>query len=222
MTETLTQIEEIIMEKMIEHFGCQKDEALAIITKYLPVIRLLDDQHDGARLQAKRYIDAFHRGVNPDEWVAKIRRIRHIHGIDKDDAQRDIRAQITQSLQHYPQDIVRNVVEELYPSEPKFVKVAVTPQRNASPRYGIQDRIIISPAAILQTRGKAESVAQAIARLGLKEVDIVKVIGSKYPKKKLRGTRGTKNKPFVAYYSGGQSQTEFNNKAPKVPMKRRK
>jgi hypothetical protein len=76
MAEILTEFEKMIVAKLVEYHGCQHNEANTIVQKYLPVIRLLDDNHDSARIQAERYFSAYDKGTDPDQWVTKILQYR--------------------------------------------------------------------------------------------------------------------------------------------------
>ncbi|MFC5649493.1 hypothetical protein ACFPYJ_10180 [Paenibacillus solisilvae] len=81
MADILTGFEKMIVSKLVEYHGCQPDEANAIVQKYLPVIRLLDDNHDSARIQAERYFSAYKQGTDPGQWVSKILQYREAFDI---------------------------------------------------------------------------------------------------------------------------------------------
>lgn len=74
--QMLNEFEEIIVERLIERMGVQPEQARTIVNTYLPVIRLLDDQHDSAAIQAERYYRAFQNQVNPQRWVKHIQQTR--------------------------------------------------------------------------------------------------------------------------------------------------
>lgn len=150
MTETLTPFEEIIIEKMIEYQGCRPEEARNIILKYLPVIRLIDDDHDSARNQARRYYDAFQKGIDPGLWIKKIHRVQHAYDsaklkqakaagtTDPQSKDVDLKTELMKTLKQYPQSVVHSVISELYPNERVRIHTS-TPYKKRGPRYNITE-----------------------------------------------------------------------------------
>lgn len=72
----LNQFEFMIIRKIVEKYGLLFHEARDVVYTYLPVIRLLDDDHDGANVQAEMYYNANKNNIPVDEWVKHINKVR--------------------------------------------------------------------------------------------------------------------------------------------------
>jgi hypothetical protein len=113
MTETLTPFEEIIIEKLVRFHGYNEDIARTIIFRYLPVIRLINDHHDSARIQAERYHEAHIKDFDPKIWIEKIHHLRKTHNDTV-----NIKNQITSD----PKPTERDLIQMLKGMDPREVR----------------------------------------------------------------------------------------------------
>ncbi|CAN7762810.1 hypothetical protein LJR153_007132 [Paenibacillus sp. LjRoot153] len=75
----LDRFEELIFNEL-KRFCNDDDIARVIMDDYLPVIRMLNEQHDGARVQAEMLYKNFKDGVDPTTWIKHIERTRNKYG----------------------------------------------------------------------------------------------------------------------------------------------
>lgn len=81
MEKTWTPFEELLAKTIEERHNCGEQIAEHIIDTYLPVIRELNDQHDGVRIQADRYYKAYKEDQKPKEWLEHIYRTNEIYNV---------------------------------------------------------------------------------------------------------------------------------------------
>lgn len=79
--EELSDFEELIVDSLTSHYNQTLGNAYRILYKYLPVIRLLGDAHDTARIQAGLYLKNDEDGMQPDQWVEHILKTNKIYEV---------------------------------------------------------------------------------------------------------------------------------------------
>lgn len=72
----MDKFEEMIVNEMVNNFEISNKEAILIVSTYLPVICLLNDNHDSVRIQSERYFKAYMDNISPDDWIDKIYKLR--------------------------------------------------------------------------------------------------------------------------------------------------
>jgi|GEM_PF-3493531 len=141
MHRTLDRFEEIILRHL--QGWCNDELAGNIMSTYLPVIRELQDDHDGAKVQAEKIYQAYKDGIRPQDWIDHIRKTRQKY-----------KNMLTAPATRLPQDNITITV--LYGNANKI--------RRSAPVGAPHARRKTAPLAVIEVQAAAKSTKPQATR----------------------------------------------------------